>query len=465
MTFTRSHRPQRSVETASSAASKGRAAQPGQVLVIFALAIFVLVGFVALAVDAGFLMAERRQAQAAADGAAMAAAKAYQRNESASIEAVAHGYANEYGFNESEVAPLPMESYTSPTGVGYAKCVQVTVTRDVTQFFIGAIYGGDWQVIAEGVACSTPEVRKYAMIAKDPDGKGITAAGGADVTITGGGGAMSNGDSDFCGSAAWIQADGPLDASQGIDICNNANVVSNPPNPRAEEIPDPFETYAEPSCSGYGPSETYTNKNPAATERWPASPWVPDVDLGAKDAKDYGTQQQRFKPGKYPNGISISNSFDVFFEPGLYCIGGDGLNLTTNVGGLDVVGEDVMLYFYGSKSKLNINSQHANVKFANQSNLCVAGDGGPACIVVFYSRGQISGQAQTCQDLRLNGNVVTLTGVVYTPCSPIELAGNGTLTVNGQIVGGEIDVKGGNQVVVNYQNGLSSDPSQVYLVD
>ena len=39
----------------------------GQVMIIFAMAALVLVGFVALAVDTGFLMAEKRQTQSAAD--------------------------------------------------------------------------------------------------------------------------------------------------------------------------------------------------------------------------------------------------------------------------------------------------------------------------------------------------------------------------------------------------------------
>ena len=41
-------------------------------MIIFALAIFVLIGFVAISIDAGFLMAERRQTQNAADAGALA---------------------------------------------------------------------------------------------------------------------------------------------------------------------------------------------------------------------------------------------------------------------------------------------------------------------------------------------------------------------------------------------------------
>ena len=65
-----------------------RQASQGQALVLFALALTVLIGFVALSVDAGFLMAERRQVQAAADAGAMAAAVAMRENK----DAQQHGY-------------------------------------------------------------------------------------------------------------------------------------------------------------------------------------------------------------------------------------------------------------------------------------------------------------------------------------------------------------------------------------
>ncbi len=47
----------------------------GQVLVMFGMMLFLLFGIIALSVDAGFLMAERRQVQNSADAAALAAAK------------------------------------------------------------------------------------------------------------------------------------------------------------------------------------------------------------------------------------------------------------------------------------------------------------------------------------------------------------------------------------------------------
>src|SRR5438874_11711608 len=66
----------------------------GQAMVIFALFSLVLVGAMAMAVDAGFLMAERRQVQSAADSGAMAAAKAaLDSKPAAEITGAAQSYA------------------------------------------------------------------------------------------------------------------------------------------------------------------------------------------------------------------------------------------------------------------------------------------------------------------------------------------------------------------------------------
>ncbi|MBX6341832.1 MAG: pilus assembly protein, partial [Thermomicrobiaceae bacterium] len=52
----------------------------GQVMVMFALMVTILIGFTALAIDVSHLLSERRAAQNAADAAAMAVGKALARN-------------------------------------------------------------------------------------------------------------------------------------------------------------------------------------------------------------------------------------------------------------------------------------------------------------------------------------------------------------------------------------------------
>ncbi|MGH9174278.1 MAG: hypothetical protein ACRD1H_07965, partial [Vicinamibacterales bacterium] len=299
----------------------------------------------------------------------------------------------------------------------------------------------------------------------DPAGSGIRAGGTADVTITGGGGAMSNSGSDYCGSSAWIQADGPLDSADGIDICNNANVISLPPNPAAAQIIDPLVGVAEPQC---GSLPVYNNQNPALADRWetnPANPnWIPDVRLGTGPGSGDEGPVQHYKPGNYTQGIRISGEYEVIFEPGLYCFGGDFAPTAGISQDLDISGDDVMFYMYGN-SQFDVDGQGVNLDVSNlDGNAC----GQAACqagVIIFYSRGIVSGQPEDCTELVLNGNIVNVEGILYALCSLIRLEGNGDLTVTGQVIGAEIFVRGGNQVVVNYLSDLVLAPPQVYLVD
>jgi hypothetical protein len=288
------------------------------------------------------------------------------------------------------------------------------------------------------------------------------------VTIHGGG-AMSNATDDpaidLCGSVNWDQDTGYLDSVQGIKTCNNANVTvpEDRQNPAADSVDDPLENVAEPNC---GALDTFTDNNVAAADRYdpanPSDPWFPDVNLNQQDFNNFG-RDQRFKPGNYPNGISATKGFDIVFESGLYCIGGNGLELNTNSDTLNATddGGGILLYFTGSNSSLAINGQHVDVDFSSPSS-CGGYDYSDACnagILVFHAR------PDNCERFILNGNDVTLTGILYAPCSRIQLEGNGDLVINGAVIGAEIAIRGGNEITINYDSNLDSQPAQVYLVE
>src|SRR5437868_694256 len=128
-----------------------RARVDAQALIIFALFSLVLIGVLAMSVDAGFLLAERRQVQSAADAGALAAAKAALDGKSA---AEITGTAQSYGvFNAGAGAVVTVSRPpASGTYAGNTNYVQVTVTKPVTKYFVGAIYSGAWRVTASAVA-------------------------------------------------------------------------------------------------------------------------------------------------------------------------------------------------------------------------------------------------------------------------------------------------------------------------
>src|SRR6516164_7488658 len=129
-----------------------RPARRGTVTILAALCLIVIMGFAALAVDAGLLHHERRAAQAAADAAALAAASNlfanYRTNQGADpsgaaaneakAAAAADGYNND-GTTNTVVVNIPP---LSGDHVGQAGYVEVIVTQFQQRAF-SAIWGSD----------------------------------------------------------------------------------------------------------------------------------------------------------------------------------------------------------------------------------------------------------------------------------------------------------------------------------
>ncbi len=186
----------------------------GQVMIIFALASLVLVGFVALSVDTGFLMAERRQTQSAADAAALAGAKALFDGNTGQITSSAQSYGAD---NAGVPAGNVTVNWPPATGTfaGDNEYVQVTISKEVEKFFVGALYSGSWEVSASAVAGVELVPSDYGLIALDEPG--IRLTGNADITITNGGSAMSNDDIDRNGNANIFVTAGTIDANGTVD--------------------------------------------------------------------------------------------------------------------------------------------------------------------------------------------------------------------------------------------------------
>ena len=112
----------------------------------------VLVGVMALALDVGYLLTERRETQAAADASALAAAKVIADGASygsSSVSDAASSYATANGIDGGASLTI------NPTWTGPEPAdgtVEVTITQPVQRFFLGAVYTGPWEVSANAIA-------------------------------------------------------------------------------------------------------------------------------------------------------------------------------------------------------------------------------------------------------------------------------------------------------------------------
>jgi len=120
--------------------------QPGQVLVLFALASIPLMGFVGLAIDGGNILAQRRIVQNGADSGAISGARDLARSAS-DPKATAHSYATTnagLGTQANTPSTTSVETYINNSGTtGVSKDaaagINVTVTKSFKTYFLSVI--------------------------------------------------------------------------------------------------------------------------------------------------------------------------------------------------------------------------------------------------------------------------------------------------------------------------------------
>ncbi|HYI14484.1 MAG TPA: pilus assembly protein TadG-related protein [Thermomicrobiales bacterium] len=385
----------------------------GQVMIIFALASLVLVGVVALSVDTGFLMAERRQTQSAADAAALAGAKALFEGESGQIVSSAQAYGAE---NADVSASDVIVNWPPATGehAGDNQYVQVTISKDVDKFFLGAVYSGNWEVGATAVAGIEPTGANYALITLDrTDDPGIYMNGNTTIRLIG--------DQASAYGSTDVDGNGKLHVTGSVDSHGEVSGVGTAPGGIHENMPyidDPMADVPAPST-------------PATTRTGCSG----DCNL---------------QPGYYKNQ-TIHCKNDCTFAPGLYYF--DNTSVTSQNTNSQMNGNGVMFYFTGSSY---FDSKNGEVNLIAPTTSPYAGglDG-----VVFWM--------DTCQsqiDFQGNGDFY-MKGIFYAPCSAVTMHGNpGGDSYYGQVIVGTFSVKGTSDFRLNYNSYVDTKLPKIFLV-
>lgn len=228
----------------------------GNVLVMAALGMPVLIGMCGLAIEGGNWYQAKRAIQNAADTAAIAAAT----NGSSSYIAEARAVAAQYGFTHGEDSTTVEVSDTASCPSGGADCYSVTITQAIPLIF-APIVGFEGNTTADGaqavsvqsmaVAKQGSEPRKYCVMALATSGEAIRSNGGPKADLSGCN-IISNADMNCNGhDLKAVNAD----AVGYVDTCG----LSRTPN--VEPVPDPYEDLAAniPSTSSCGATPTATN--------------------------------------------------------------------------------------------------------------------------------------------------------------------------------------------------------------
>jgi hypothetical protein len=415
------------------------ARRKGTVAVMAAVCMVLLASIVAIAVDGGTLVAERRHAQSTADAAALSAAADLFNNywtnsgtdpsgtakTSALSTASANGYSND-GTTSTVTVNIPPKSgyYT-----GLAGYVEVIVEYNQTRSFSNIFTSGPIPVRARAVAIGSPVAADVGILVLDPSAKGAfsTSGGGnstvngtpivvnsnnAEAAIAGGGGSTAA--PNFYITGGWT-------TTGGGSFTGNIETGRAPwDDPLAElPVPDP-------------------NSMPVQSTK--------------KTQFTSGTVN--LQPGVYQGGISVSGTGSLNLAPGIYYMQGGGFGFSGQ-GSLN--GQGVMIY----NEPGNGNSDSISV--SGQGSLTLSGptSGIYQGVTFFQDRtsnvtGNISGTSGT----------TNITGTFYFAGALLQVSGTGGVAnVGSQYISNQLTLGGNGGVYINWNPYTVARQRRINLVE
>jgi Flp pilus assembly protein TadG len=342
--------------------------EAGQMLVLAALVLPVLLGFSGLAIDVGMLLKHRTERQRTADAAALAGAQYLAYNPTAPLadaKQIACDYAQKNGYGNGSCNNSEVEVYIPPISgpaAGDDSFVEVIVKRTDNTFFLSVVGVQDATVKARAVGGAVPRKRNYALIVLNPTQcNAYNHTSSANITINGGGVIVNSDGStsgQSCSDGSGVsarQGGGSVVSAQnckdkdGVDIpCTldyhrdgswqlSSNAQAIPPPTKSPPFPDPLTCGPPPGNQ----AEEYCPRPVACTDLAGTTPsnCVPRSICSAGSATNINMTSINnvadpalcragdkliLYPGTYYGGITLQEGSvkTVEFKAGLYVLAG-----------------------------------------------------------------------------------------------------------------------------------------------
>lgn len=455
----------------------------GQILVIFAGGLVLLMAISALVIDLGFVFMLRRHEQNAADPGAIAAARFIPTADTGQMRTAACFYARQNGFfpdpnttcdTASDPAGTSLTVHYPPSAgagpfAGQSDKVEVVISRTNKAFFAGVLGMPAVRVATSAVAAfSDGNSNGSSLIALSktacPGGK---THGTGDVIIhplvpgTEGGyvhvnAQCSNGPPDgMCSSGSGgLKIDGgsTLTAPHTYvnGTCQSSGGGPTPLTEGAVQIGDPLAELANapPQIAGRPAGQC----GPTGIVTAPTGP-------GSNGCKFNDAGVVPLLPGVYYGGWEILNNVTIELAPGVYIIAGGGIKLnasgaiTSVQGGL---GTPAPVLFFNTDNPATGTGQ-GDIDFTAQSTLKLrAIDNGPYKGILMWNDGFGS---NADSEISLGGQTnLDIGGTVYNPKGHVKVeGGSGVGSVASiQIIADTFDVGGNSTLDMPY------DPAGIY---
>jgi hypothetical protein len=389
--------------------------ESGNVLVIAALSMTLLLGFGALATDVGVMLHVRRGAQTAADSAAITGAYELYYSDLVSA-AKADAARNGFTDGSSGVSVAVNNPPLHGPSAGNAGYVEVIVTKTQSTFLMRLFNRNSLNVSARAVA--TRGINQNCLYALGTTGTDITVTNGVQIDFTGCnlyGNSTSN--SDFSGSGGAHLTANNINLVGNQNVSNGAHINATV-NTGTVPLSDPLGYLSPPS---YSPSSCLADP---INNQWFG---------GTKTIGPSGGGTVCY------NGLQISQGDTVSLNPGTYIINGQ----LSFQGGATISGTGVTFYLPPGAS-LNIANGIAQTLTAPTS--------GTYNGVLFYQDRQNS----TAESLQ-GGASSSFEGIMYFPAANFTFTNGTNTTTYAAIISKTVTFSGGTKVQ-NYALKNSASP-------
>jgi Flp pilus assembly protein TadG len=419
----------------------------GQMLVVLALSLALLLACTALAVDMGLVFRARRQMQIAADAGAVAGALDYKYNSSvSSAKTAAQSAALANGVSSTSYVTVndpPVNGYHTSTGY-----TEVIVNQPVQTYFLGLFNMSTITVYARAVAGTGSNAGCIWAL----------ALSGTDVSLTGSGSITAQNcniyDNSSATNALTLTGSGAITAKQigiagGYTVTGSGSLSPNPPTtgiaPAANPLSLTAPTISTGTCSG---SSSACNPSNTGSGNMTLSPGT------YSSISNTGSGTLTLTAGNYiiTGNLTNTGSGSLVLGAGNYTIGGNfsstGSSSITIGSGLYTVGGNLQLTGSGSMTG-------TGVTFYDQGSVTLTGSGNMdltaptsgtySGVLVFEPASDTSAMAITGS----GGDV--LQGIVDAPDAPLTLTGSGSMSVSLDIIVDTVTVTGSGSITdTNY---------------
>lgn len=473
----------------------------GFVLVWMAVGLVALLGMTGIAVDGGYRLAMFREAQNAADAAALAAAEDRMQGSSvADAQATAREFILDVDHNNLANAEDPPEVNIPPLSGPYAgnmNYVEVIVRNPVNTFFVHVLgVPNQYLAVARAVAGYELVAAGEGVAVLDPTARpGLEVKGGGRLVVEGlvvdnseGGGLDEFGEDINNGNNQWaakVENNAQLLAEE-LKIVGGINDADNESftyihDPEAElptfletgslPFPDPFINLPTPT-TGNGVDSTLRGE-----VNWGQGSSQTGTGNSIETDPVTGVETLVMNPGVYDQ-IRVTGG-NVRLEPGIYVIRPASSTGNTNVltlNGGNVTAEGVMFYSTGhnydpssgSPDSTDGDQVPAGTDGANFGGVTInasmqftplQGTGGPFDGMLFYQR------RWNTETLHIEGNAAdgSLEGTLYAKWANVQISGQGTY--DAQFVVGSIAITGQGDVTIDFLGNQVGKAPKVFLVE